>query len=103
MLCMIRVLLTACLACLALLLAGCGDFPEVEAAARDKITGPVTTPQIAPVDGIRNQAATLTITDADTAAIQERAMALRSRVVGLEAPVADPATVDRLTAAIPAP
>jgi hypothetical protein len=100
---MVRTLPAARLACLALLLAGCGDFPEVDAAARERITGPVKTPQIAPIDGIRDQAATVTITDADTAALEERAMVLRSRAVGLEAPVGDPATVERLTAALPAP
>jgi hypothetical protein len=90
-------------ACLALLLAGCGDFPEVEAAAREKITAPAMPPRITPIDAIRDQAATITITDADTAALEERAMTLRSRVEGLEAQAADPATVARLTAAATAP
>jgi hypothetical protein len=93
----------ALLVCLCLLTAGCGDFPEVEAAARDRITAPRTAPGIAPIDSIRDQAATVTISDADTAATLERAMALQSRAAGLGVPVADPATVARLTAAIPAP
>lgn len=89
------------LACVGLLLAGCADFPEVDAAAREKVPGRAVPPQLSPIDAIRGQAATVTITDADTAAISERAMTLRSRAVGLEAPVSDPATLDRLTAAIP--
>jgi hypothetical protein len=100
---MIRVRTVGCLSCLALLLGGCGDFPEVETAARARIAMRPAPPQITPVDAIREQAATLTITDADTAAVEERAMTLRSRAVGLEAPVADPATAERLIAAIPAP
>jgi hypothetical protein len=100
---MIRVRTVGRLACLALALAGCGDFPEVDQAARERITGPSAPPRIAPIDAVRDQAATVTITDADTAAIEERAMTLRSRAAGLGAPVGDPATVERLTAAIPAP
>jgi hypothetical protein len=89
--------------CLALLLAGCGDFPEVDAAARDRITEPSARPRITPIDAIRDQAATVTITDADTAALEERARMLRSRAAGLEAQAADPATVARLTTAATAP
>ena len=60
-------------------------------------------PQITPIDAIREQAATVTITDADTAAIEEQAMTLRSRADGLEVPVADAAIVARLTAVLPGP
>jgi hypothetical protein len=95
--------LAACLACLALLLAGCGGFEDVDTAEQQRLTGRGTRPTITPVDAIRDQAATLTLTDADTALLSERAMVLRSRAVGLEAPVGDPATVARLTAALPAP
>jgi hypothetical protein len=89
--------------CLALLLGGCGDFPEVEAAARARVTTRPVPPQITPVDAILEQAATLTITDADTAAVAERAMTLQSRAAGLQAPVADPAMAERLISAIPVP
>ncbi len=88
---------------LAVVLVGCGRFAEVDAAARTRITGPTVPPKIRPINTIRDQAALIAITDADTAAIQERALTLQSRAVGLEAPVGDPATVARLTAALPAP
>jgi hypothetical protein len=86
-------------------LAGCADFPELDAASRARITGDRPAPAIAPIDGIRAEALQVTITDEGVAALQARAAALQARGAGLQGPVGAPETVARLTerAACPAP
>jgi hypothetical protein len=81
-------------ACLSL--AACAEFPELDAASRERITGDRALPTIAPIDGIRAEAATVAITAEGTAALQQRAAALQARGAGVQATAADPATVARL-------
>lgn len=87
----------AALCVLALGPAGCTDFPELDAASRARISGDRPAPNIAPIDGIRAEAATVAITDEGTADLQARAAALQARGAGLQGPVGDAETVARLT------
>jgi hypothetical protein len=84
-------------------LAGCADFPELDAASRDRISGDRPAPAVAPLDGIRAEALEVTITGEGTAALQARAAALQARGAGLQGPVGDPETVARLTERIACP
>lgn len=87
-------LIPLCWLGLCLCVAACGQFPEVDAAAAERIKGPRPPQSIAPIDGIRAEAADFAISDADTPAMQTRAEALYSRAVALGGPIGDPRTVD---------
>lgn len=79
-------------------LPGCTQFPELDAASRERITGDRPAPAIAPIDGIRVEAESFTITAEGTAALQQRAAELQARAAGVPTQSAEPEIVARLTA-----
>jgi hypothetical protein len=95
--------LAACLAparwlALAITLAGCATFPEVDALPPEAARP--SPPRLVPIDRILTGAETAAPEgEAPGAALTARAEALRARAGRLQGPVTDPALRDRLAAA----
>lgn len=80
--------------------AGCSQFPEVDAFAASQATGPA--PALLPLDQVlAADAAPARAADAGEA-LAARAALLKARAALMRGPVPDPATRDRLGAAVAA-
>jgi hypothetical protein len=77
---------------LALLVAGCQSFPELDAAAAARLQGTPGYPELVPVDEIVVRAGTAQVEDADLAALVARVSALQGRAGSMQGPVVDPDT-----------
>lgn len=80
------------------LLAGCGNFPEVDAAQARVASG--VAPQLVPIEGLIAQAGPGRATAAARDGLAVRAAGLRARAVAMRGPVHSPLVRARLAAAI---
>ncbi|MEL7212743.1 MAG: hypothetical protein AAGK92_08785 [Pseudomonadota bacterium] len=80
-----------------LLLAACGDFPNLETPAPDDTTQQGFL-QLAPIDQLTARGDILTVSEDTTETLQERVQRLKDRAEGLRSPVLSDAEKDRLEA-----
>jgi len=83
----------------AILLAGCSDFPELDAAITPAARK-ADYPTLVPIDQLLASAQVVQITDETATNLQGRISRLKSRAARLRGPVIDSTTRARLRAAI---
>lgn len=86
-------------ALIATLLAGCSDFPELDAAITPAARK-AGYPSLVPLDQLISGAQDIQITDETVATLQTRIARLNARAARLQRPVIDSATRARMRAAI---
>ena len=89
----------ACLATVATLLAGCSDFPELDAAITPTARN-AEYPSLMPIDQLVADAQDVQITEQTVTTLKGRAGSLRARAARLRGPIIDSATRARMRAAI---
>lgn len=91
--------LAATFAITATLLAGCSDFPELDAAITPAARQ-AGYPSLLPMGQLLTDAAEVQITEETSATLQGRVSTLNARAARLRGPVVDSATRARMRAAI---